>query len=236
MENKRIIPRHVAIIMDGNGRWAKQRGLERVEGHRAGAVAVKNLVESLKQTGIQYLTLYAFSTENWKRSKEEVDALMELLVEFIDANLQLLMDNDVRLLITGRIEGLPEEAREKLKEAIRKSAGNSSGTVIFALNYGGRAEIADAAQKIARKVLKGEIDPDQIDEKLFAEHLYLPEVPDPDLLIRTSGELRLSNFLLWELSYSEIYVTDTYWPDFDLVELNKAIDAFQTRNRRFGGR
>ncbi len=236
MENKRIIPRHVAIIMDGNGRWAKQHGLERVEGHRAGAVAVKNLVESLKKTGIQYLTLYAFSTENWKRSKEEVDALMELLVEFIDANLQLLMDNDVRLLVTGRIEGLPEKAREKLKEAIRKSAGNTSGTVIFALNYGGRAEIADAAKKIARKVLKGEIDPDQIDEKLFAQNLYLPEVPDPDLLIRTSGELRLSNFLLWELSYSEIYVTDTYWPDFDLAELNKAIDAFQTRNRRFGGR
>ncbi len=236
MENKRIIPHHVAIIMDGNGRWAKQRGLERVEGHRAGAVAVKNLVESLKQTGIRYLTLYAFSTENWKRSKEEVDALMSLLVEFIDANLQLLMENDVRLLVTGRIEGLPEKAREKLKEAIRKSAGNSSGTVIFALNYGGRAEIADAAKKIAHKVLKGEIDPDQIDEKLFAQNLYLPEVPDPDLLIRTSGELRLSNFLLWELSYSEIYVTDTYWPDFDLAELNKAIDAFQTRNRRFGGR
>ena len=236
MENKRIIPRHVAIIMDGNGRWAKQRGLERVEGHRAGAVAVKNLVESLKQTGIQYLTLYAFSTENWKRSKEEVDALMDLLAEFIDANLPLLMENDVRLLVTGRIEGLPEKAREKLKEAIRKSAGNSSGTVIFALNYGGRAEIADAAKKIAYKVLKGEIDSDQIDEKLFAQNLYLPEVPDPDLLIRTSGELRLSNFLLWELSYSEIYVTDTYWPDFDLAELNKAIDAFQTRNRRFGGR
>ena len=236
MENERIIPRHVAIIMDGNGRWAKQHGLERVEGHRAGAVAVKNLVESLKQTGIQYLTLYAFSTENWKRSKEEVDALMELLAEFIDANLPLLMENNVRLLVTGRIEGLPEKAREKLKDAIRKSSVNTGGTVIFALNYGGRAEIADAAKKIADQVLKGEIDPDQIDEKLFAQNLYLPEVPDPDLLIRTSGELRLSNFLLWELSYSEIYVTDTYWPDFDLAELNKAINAFQTRNRRFGGR
>jgi len=236
MENERIIPRHVAIIMDGNGRWAKQHGLERVEGHRAGAVAVKNLVESLKHTGIQYLTLYAFSTENWKRSKEEVDALMELLAEFIDANLPLLMENDVRLLVSGRIEGLPEKAREKLKDAIRKSSSNTSGTVIFALNYGGRAEIADAAKKIAQKVKKGEISPEQIDEKLFAQNLYLPEVPDPDLLIRTSGELRLSNFLLWELSYSEIYVTDTYWPDFDLTELNKAIDAFQTRNRRFGGR
>ena len=236
MENERIIPRHVAIIMDGNGRWAKQRGLERVEGHRAGAIAVKNLVESLKQTGIQYLTLYAFSTENWKRSKEEVDALMELLAEFIDANLPLLMENNVRLLVSGRIEGLPEKAREKLKDAIRKSSVNTGGTVIFALNYGGRAEIADAAKKIADQVLKGEIDPDQIDEKLFAQNLYLPEVPDPDLLIRTSGELRLSNFLLWELSYSEIYVTDTYWPDFDLAELNKAIDAFQKRNRRYGGR
>ncbi len=236
MENERVIPRHVAIIMDGNGRWAKQHGLERVEGHRAGAEAVKNLVQNLKNTGIQYITLYAFSTENWKRSKEEVDALMELLVEFIDLNLHYLLEENIRLLVTGRIEGLPEKARNKLKDAIRKTASNSNGTLIFALNYGGRAEIADAAKKIAQKAVKGEIDPDQIDEKLFAQNLYLPEVPDPDLLIRTSGELRLSNFLLWELSYSEIYVTDTYWPDFDIAELNKAIDAFQKRNRRFGGR
>ena len=236
MENESIVPRHVAIIMDGNGRWAKQRGLERVEGHRAGAEAVKNLVQNLKNTGIQYLTLYAFSTENWKRSKEEVDALMELLAEFIDANLHLLIENQVRLLVTGRIEGLPEKAREKLKDAIRKTSRFTGETVIFALNYGGRAEIADAATKIAEKVKSGELDPEQIDEKLFAQNLYLPEVPDPDLLIRTSGELRLSNFLLWELSYSEIYVTDTYWPDFGLAELNKAIDAFQKRNRRFGGR
>ena len=236
MGSENVIPRHVAIIMDGNGRWAKQHGLERVEGHRAGAVAVKKLVESLKDTGIQYLTLYAFSTENWKRSKEEVDALMELLAEFIDANLHLLMENNVRLLVTGRIEGLPEKAREKLKDAIRKSSSNTGGTVIFALNYGGRAEIADAAKKIAQKVQKGEISPEDIDEKLFAQNLYLPDVPDPDLLIRTSGELRLSNFLLWELSYSEIYVTDTYWPDFGLAELNKAIEVFQKRNRRFGGR
>lgn len=236
MGNERIVPRHVAIIMDGNGRWAKQRGLERVEGHRAGAEAVKNLVQNMKDTGIQYLTLYAFSTENWKRSKEEVDALMELLAEFIDANLHLLIENQVRLLVTGRIEGLPEKAREKLKDAIRKTSCFTGNTVIFALNYGGRAEIADAAKKIAEKVKTGELDPEQIDEKLFAQNLYLPGVPDPDLLIRTSGELRLSNFLLWELSYSEIYVTDTYWPDFGLAELNKAIDAFRKRNRRFGGR
>ena len=237
MENENeLIPRHIAIIMDGNGRWAKKHGLERVEGHRAGAVAVKNLVENLKDTGIQYLTLYAFSTENWKRSKEEVDALMELLAEFIDANLHLLIENNIRLLVSGRIEGLPEKAREKLKDAIQKTASFTGGTVIFALNYGGRAEIADAAKQIAKKVLKGEITPEQIDEKTVAQNLYLPEVPDPDLLIRTSGELRLSNFLLWELSYSEIYVTETYWPDFDLAELNKAIEAFRKRNRRFGGR
>ena len=236
MENERVIPRHVAIIMDGNGRWAKQRGLERVEGHRAGAIAVKNMVNSLKQTGIKYLTLYAFSTENWKRSKEEVDALMELLAEFIEANLHLLLEKEIRLLVTGRIEGLPEKAREKLKDAIRKTSCFTEETLILALNYGGRAEIADAAKKIAQKVKNGELDPERIDEKLFAQNLYLPEVPDPDLLIRTSGELRLSNFLLWELSYAEIYVTDIYWPDFDLAELNKAIDAFQKRNRRFGGR
>ena len=236
MENERIVPCHVAIIMDGNGRWAKQHGLERVEGHRAGAIAVKNMVDSLKLTGIKYLTLYAFSTENWKRSKEEVDALMELLAEFIEANLHLLLEKRIRLLVTGRIEGLPEKAREKLKDAIRKTSNFTELTLIFALNYGGRAEIADAAKKIAEKVKSGELDPEQIDEKLFAQHLYLPEVPDPDLLIRTSGELRLSNFLLWELSYAEIYVTDTYWPDFGLAELNKAIDAFQKRKRRFGGR
>ena len=236
MENERIIPQHVAIIMDGNGRWAKQHGVERVEGHRAGAVAVVNLVKSFEKTGVKYFTLYAFSTENWKRSKEEVDALMDLIAEFIDANLHVLIENKVRMLVTGRLEGLPDKTRKKLESSIEKTACFSDRTVIFALNYGGRAEIADAAKKIAQKAVKGEIDPEQIDEKLFAQNLYLPEVPDPDLLIRTSGELRLSNFLLWELSYSEIYVTVTYWPDFDLEELDKAIDAFQKRNRRYGGR
>ncbi|MBO7146261.1 MAG: isoprenyl transferase [Lentisphaeria bacterium] len=235
MENK-TVPQHVAIIMDGNGRWAKQRGLERVEGHRAGAVAVRNMVAILKKSDVKYLTLYAFSTENWKRSKEEVDALMELLAEFIDANLDLLQENNVRLLVTGRIEGLPEKARNKLKDAIRKTADNQDGTVIFALNYGGRAELADAAKKIAQKVLAGELDPEEINENTVAQNLYLPEIPDPDLLIRTSGELRLSNFLLWELSYSEIYVTNTFWPDFGEEEFYKAIEEYQKRNRRFGGR
>lgn len=236
MESKEMIPSHVAIIMDGNGRWAKKRGLDRVEGHRAGAIAVKNLVENLEGKGIRYLTLYAFSTENWKRSKEEVDALMELLSEFIDANLALIDEKNIRLLVTGRMRGLPETVQAKLNNAIRTTSENQGATLIFALNYGGRAEIADAAAQIAREAMEGRINPDEIDETFFSRYLYLPEVPDPDLLIRTSGELRLSNFLLWELSYSEIYVTETLWPDFDIAELDKAIEDYQKRNRRFGGR
>lgn len=235
-ETEARIPRHVAIIMDGNGRWAARHGVERVEGHRKGALAVKQLVENLADTGIEYVTLYAFSTENWKRSKEEVDALMELLCEFIDANLNIMLEKGLRLLATGRIDGLPEKSRERLKLAIAKTASNTRATLILALNYGGRAEIVDAAKKIASEVAAGTLRPDEIDETLFAKNLYLPEIPDPDLLIRTSGELRLSNFLLWELSYSEIYVTDTLWPDFDKAELEKAIAAYGTRNRRFGGR
>ena len=235
-EIEKHVPRHVAIIMDGNGRWAARHGVERVEGHRKGALAVRQLVENLADTGIEYVTLYAFSTENWKRSKEEVDALMELLCEFIDANLSVMIEKGLRLLATGRIDGLPEKSRDRLKLAIEKTASNTRGTLILALNYGGRAEIVDAARKIASEAAAGTLRPDEIDETLFAKNLYLPEIPDPDLLIRTSGELRLSNFLLWELSYSEIYVTDTLWPDFDKAELEKAIVAYGTRNRRFGGR
>ena len=235
-ETEKHVPRHVAIIMDGNGRWAARHGVERVEGHRKGALAVKQLVENLADTGIEYVTLYAFSTENWKRSREEVDALMELLCEFIDANLSVMIEKGLRLLATGRIDGLPEKSRDRLKLAIEKTASNTRGTLILALNYGGRAEIVDAARKIASEAAAGTLRPDEIDETLFAKNLYLPEIPDPDLLIRTSGELRLSNFLLWELSYSEIYVTDTLWPDFDKAELEKAIVAYGTRNRRFGGR
>lgn len=236
MENGKNIPKHIAIIMDGNGRWAEQHGLERVEGHRAGAMAVKTLLENLKDSGVEYVTLYAFSTENWKRSKEEVDALMELLSEFIDANLEVLKKNRVRLLVTGRMEGLPEKTRNKLKNAIRETSADYIATMILALNYGGRAEIADAAARIAADAAAGKIKAEQVDEKLFAQYLYHPEVPDPDLLIRTSGELRLSNFLLWELSYSELYATSTYWPDFDVNELDRAIASYQNRNRRFGGR
>lgn len=230
------IPRHVAIIMDGNGRWAKQHGKERVEGHIAGAECVERLLETVSQYGIQYLTLYAFSTENWKRSREEVDALMLLLTEFIRNKLTKLKANKIRLLVTGRIDGLPEEPRNELKKAIAETSKDYNYTLILALNYGGRAEIADAAKRIAQEVKDGKLDPSVIDETTFSRYLYLPDIPDPDLMIRTSGELRISNFLLWELSYAEFYVTDTYWPDFDAAEFRRAIEAYSVRDRRFGGR
>lgn len=237
MENDKLaVPRHVAVIMDGNGRWAKQRGLPRVEGHIAGAERVREVLRYAREFGVEYMTLYAFSTENWKRSREEVDALMDLLSRFIDGYLDEMKQNNVRLLVTGRIDGLPERAANDLKRAMAETASLTGHTLILALNYGGRSEIADAAKKIAEEVRHGRLDPVKIDEQLFSRYLYLPDVPDPDLMIRTSGEFRLSNFLLWELSYAEFYVTDTYWPDFDREEFRKAIESYSKRDRRFGGR
>ena len=237
MENSELtIPRHIAVIMDGNGRWAKQHGLPRVEGHIAGAERVREVLRYAREFGVEYMTLYAFSTENWKRSKEEVDALMDLLSRFIDSYLDEMKQNGVRLLVTGRIDGLPERAANDLKRAMVETASLTEHTLILALNYGGRSEIADAAKKIAEEVRHGRLDPVKIDEQLFSRYLYLPDVPDPDLMIRTSGEFRLSNFLLWELSYAEFYVTDTYWPDFDREEFRKAIESYSKRDRRFGGR
>lgn len=237
MENSELtIPRHIAVIMDGNGRWAKQHGLSRVEGHIAGAERVREVLRYAREFGVEYMTLYAFSTENWKRSKEEVDALMDLLSRFIDSYLDEMKQNGVRLLVTGRIDGLPERAANDLKRAMVETAFLTGHTLILALNYGGRSEIADAAKKIAEEVRHGRLDPVKIDEQLFSRYLYLPDVPDPDLMIRTSGEFRLSNFLLWELSYAEFYVTDTYWPDFDREEFRKAIESYSKRDRRFGGR
>ena len=237
MENDKLaVPRHIAVIMDGNGRWAKQRGLPRVEGHIAGAERVREVLRYACEFGVEYMTLYAFSTENWKRSREEVDALMDLLSRFIDGYLDEMKQNNVRLLVTGRIDGLPERAANDLKRAMAETASLTGHTLILALNYGGRLEIADAAKKIAEEVRHGRLDPVKIDEQLFSRYLYLPEVPDPDLMIRTSGEFRLSNFLLWELSYAEFYVTDTYWPDFDREEFRKAIESYSKRDRRFGGR
>ncbi len=230
---KGAVPRHVAIIMDGNGRWAEQRGLPRVEGHRQGSLQVIKVMEAAQEAGVEYLTLYAFSTENWKRPPTEVAALMRLLEEFIDDRLPELMERGVRLLTMGRPEQLPFLLTRKIDRAIRQTAGNTKGTIIIALNYGGRAEIVDAVGKLlADPERKG----NKVTEEEFRRYLYCPEVPDPELLIRTSGELRLSNFLLWQLSYSEIYVTDTLWPDFGKTELDAALEVYGGRKRRFGGR
>ncbi len=234
MSEKKL--QHIAIIMDGNGRWAKERGLPHLKGHREGAEAVRRVVEMSKEYGIKYLTLYAFSTENWKRDKEEVDGLMDLLLEFLGTQLEVLQKNNVSLKAIGRLKELPEEVYEALMQVIEETAENTDGTLVFALNYGGRAEIVDAARKLSEDVKAGKIDSKSIDEAMFSRYLYAPEIPDPDLMIRTSGELRLSNFLLWELSYSELYVTDVYWPDFGKEDFSKAIDCYYRRDRRYGGR
>ena len=234
MKNKKI--NHIAIIMDGNGRWAEERKLPHLEGHRKGAEAVKKVIEASNELGLKYLTLYAFSTENWNRPKEEVDGLMDILVEFMDDNLQILNDNKIKLVVIGRLWQLTEKVKNKLSEAVESTAGNDSGTLVLAINYGGRAEIVDATKAIVKKVIAGELEVESIDEEIFSMNLYAPNIPDPDLLIRTSGEFRISNFLLWELSYSEFYISDVYWPDFNSEELNKALENFYARDRRFGGR
>lgn len=228
--------RHVAIIMDGNGRWARKRNLPHLQGHRKGAEAVKEAIKTSKELGIKYLTLYAFSTENWKRSQDEIDGLMNLLEEFIDRNLSELQDRDVRFKTIGRINEFPEKTVKKIEKAVESTAGNQAGTLILALNYGGRAEIVDAAKKLCRKAAVGELAPNDVTEDLFADNLYDPEIPDPDIIIRTSGEFRLSNFLLWELAYSEIYISEVLWPDFDRAEFIKAVESCRKRERRFGGR
>ena len=234
MENVKV--RHVAIIMDGNGRWAERRGLPKVEGHRQGARQVTEVLKAAQEYGVEFLTLYAFSTENWKRPVAEVTALMGLLEEFIDDKLPELMKNGIRLRTIGRTEDLFPGARKKLLHAIEMTEKNNGGTLNLALNYGGRAEIVDAVNKMAAEMTeKGGRFP-KVTEESFRNYLYASDIPDPDLLIRTSGELRLSNFLLWELSYSEMYVTDTLWPDFGKKEFGEALEAYGQRDRRFGGR
>ena len=227
---------HIAIIMDGNGRWAKKHDLPRVEGHKKGAETVENLINYIGKYGVKYLTLYAFSTENWKRSEEEVSALMSLLAFFLEDKRQQMLDNKIRLRVTGRIDGLPKEVADSIYKVMEETAKDYEYTLILALNYGGRAEIVDAAKKFAEACISGKISPDSLDEAAFRQYLYLPDVPDPELMIRTSGELRLSNFLLWELSYSEIFVTDTLWPDFNEEEFRRILENFGKRDRRFGGR
>jgi undecaprenyl diphosphate synthase len=238
MHERRIraeaIPRHVAVIMDGNGRWAERRGLDRVQGHRAGIEAVRATVRAAHELGIRFLTLYAFSTENWSRPKGEVDALMGLLEHYLEAEIEELDRNGIRLRAIGRLDRLPELARAKLDGALHRTRDNGEMTVVFALSYGGRTEIADAARKLARDVEQGKLDPEQIDEKTFAAYLYDPELPDPDLLIRTGGEARVSNFLLWQIAYAELHVTDVMWPDFRKSDLVEAVWDYQQRERRYG--
>ena len=228
------IPRHVAIIMDGNGRWARRRGLPRLKGHEQGAESVRAVVRACKQIGIKFLTLYAFSVENWVRPKSEVAGLMSLLVKFLNEEEHELHDNRVRLRVIGRREDLPKNVVNGLARVERNTEHYEEGQLILALSYGARTEITAAARRIAERVEAGELSADDVDEGLVRSHLYAPDVPDPDLLIRTSGEMRISNFLLWQISYSELYVTDVMWPDFREEELRKAVEEYGRRQRRFG--
>ena len=228
------VPRHVAVIMDGNGRWAKQRGRPRLFGHRAGADSLRAILRACRDHGVEYLTVYAFSTENWVRPQDEVSGLMSLLKTFLKKDEHELHENEVRLRVTGRIQDLPKAVRAELERVIEATKNYEKGHLILALSYGGRAEIVDAVRVLAAEAKAGRIDPAKIDEKAIAARLYLPDVPDPDLMIRTSGELRLSNFLLWELSYSEFYFTETLWPDFREADFAKALEEYARRQRRYG--
>jgi undecaprenyl diphosphate synthase len=228
------IPQHIAVIMDGNGRWAKKKGAARIFGHRNAIQAVRDVTEGSGELGVKYLTLYAFSTENWGRPKEEVDALMELLVNTLKKEVSTLHKNNVRLDAIGDIGHLPNDCQNNLSTAIDDTKNNSGLVLRLALNYSGRWEIVEAVKKIADQVKEGLIEPSEITEQYFSKHLETPTVPDPELLIRTSGELRVSNFLLWQIAYTEIYITPTLWPDFRKEDLYEAICAYQKRERRFG--
>jgi undecaprenyl diphosphate synthase len=229
------LPSHIAIIMDGNGRWAQQRGLPRIEGHRRGSVSVRRVTEECVRLGIEQLTLYCLSSENWKRPAAELAFLMELLKAFLVEERPRIMDNNIRLCWIGRREGMPDDALQMLDETVQLSAGNTGLRLCLAINYGGRAEVVDAVRRIAEEMRQGDVDPQAIDEAAIGNHLYTAGMPDPDLLIRTAGEMRVSNFLLWQISYSELWVTDVHWPDFDEAQLHAALRSFAGRDRRFGG-
>jgi len=228
------LPQHVAIIMDGNGRWAQKRFLPRIAGHRVGLKSVHEVVEAASDIGIKVLTLYAFSTENWRRPRKEINALMGLLVKFLRKELKEMHEKNVRFRTIGRVSALPELVCRELEHAIQTTKVNSGIIVNVALNYSGRTEMVDAVRGIIEEIKDAKINPEDIDEQLISQHLYTNQVPDPDLLIRTSGELRISNFLLWQLAYAEIVVTDTFWPDFRRPEFFQAIIDYQKRERRFG--
>lgn len=229
------LPRHIAIIMDGNGRWAQGRRLPRLEGHRAGVESVRSVVEAAARLGIQALTVYAFSTENWKRPTDEVSGLMGLLKLYIRRELKTLQDNNIRFGVVGGLEGLPHDVRDELRRGIEATSRLSGLQFSLALNYSGRSELTEVVRQIAREVSEENLDPRQIDESTIAARLFTAHLPEPDLLIRTSGELRVSNFLLWQIAYAEIWVTDVLWPDFRRRHLLQAILDFQKRERRYGG-
>ncbi len=229
------MPKHVVIIMDGNGRWAQKRGLSRIEGHREGVKRAEEIIDAASNMGIQYLTLFAFSTENWRRPQEEVNFLMKLLKDYIESKKQKLIDKNIKFNAMGRIGELPREVAEAV-EGLKRETSHCTGMVLtLALNYGGKAEITDAARKIAKSVLIGDLKPEDIDEDIFSRFLYCPWIPEPDLLIRTSGEMRISNFMLWQLAYTELYFTPVLWPEFTKEEFKRAIEDYKQRERRFGG-
>ena len=232
--DKDRIPQHIAIIMDGNGRWAKEKGKPRVFGHSSGVTSVRQCSEAGAELGLQCMTLYAFSTENWNRPKLEVNALMTLLVNTIRAEVKTMMDNNIKLWAIGEIDRLPSKAQSQLREAIQTTRDNTGMTLNLALNYSGKWDLTQAARKVAARVAKGELSAEEVTEEVIGKELSTYLLPDPELMIRTSGELRISNFLLWQLAYSELYFTDTFWPDFRKDDLYKAIVNYQNRERRFG--
>jgi undecaprenyl diphosphate synthase len=231
---KANLPTHVAIIMDGNGRWARKRHLPRLEGHRAGAESARVIIRTAGELGVKYLTLYAFSTENWNRPKDEVDALMKYLVHYLKSETSELNKNNVRLEVIGQVWRLPDNVQEHLRKSIATLSKNNGLTLVMALSYSGRSEIVEAVRNIAAKVRKGLVDPADINEQMVSQHLDTRNWPDPDLLIRTSGEMRISNFLLWQISYTELVITPTFWPDFRRGELCAAFEEYARRHRRFG--
>ena len=235
MSRKECIPSHIAIIMDGNGRWARQRGLIRIRGHEKGTESVREITRECAKKHLKQLTLYAFSSENWKRPKREVNLLMKLLKEYLIKERKEIEENNIRLTAIGRINELPEDVQRELTISMEESKNNTGMVLCLALNYGGRTEIVDTAKEIMRKVKEGKLRLDEITEETFREHMYMPDMPDPDLLIRTGGEMRISNFLLWEVSYAELWVTPVYWPDFRKTHLEEAIRDYANRERRFGG-
>ncbi len=228
-------PYHVAIIMDGNGRWARKKGLPRIAGHRAGIDSLRETIRIARNIGVKILTVYAFSTENWKRPKAEVKFLMMLPEEYLQKEIEELCANNVKIMLLGEIKDLPENTRKALEAAMKRTKGNDGMVVNFAINYGGRGDIVRAVKRISRLLLHGDIKEDEIDENKISRYLYTEGCPDPDLLIRPSGELRISNFLLWQIAYTEMWFTDIYWPDFKKVNFLQAVYDFQQRNRKFGG-